>query len=66
MFASAVSVAESETAVPLPPPPVPNVPRQHAEAAAMRPYHYHRRDGKLRRLRPRQFRNLERGMTNLR
>eukprot|EP00971_Amphidinium_carterae_P000699 13787-Amphidinium_carterae.2 len=60
MFASAVSAVEAETAVPPPPP----IPRQHAEAARMRAYRYSRRDGKLRRLRPRQFRNLERGMTS--
>eukprot|EP00971_Amphidinium_carterae_P006956 137720-Amphidinium_carterae.1 len=48
MFASAVSVAESDVAIPLPPPPppVPDVPRQHAEAAALLPYQFHRRDGK--------------------
>eukprot|EP00971_Amphidinium_carterae_P005483 109259-Amphidinium_carterae.1 len=66
MFASAVSVADSEVAIPLPPPPppVPDVPRQHAEAASMLPYQFHRRDGKIRRMRPQQFNNLQRGMTS--
>eukprot|EP00971_Amphidinium_carterae_P114637 2271168-Amphidinium_carterae.1 len=66
MFASAVSVTESEVAIPLPPPhpPVPDVPRQHAEAASMLPYQFHRRDGKVRRSRPRDLDHLQRGMTS--
>eukprot|EP00971_Amphidinium_carterae_P307339 6107738-Amphidinium_carterae.2 len=65
MFASAVSVEESEAApLPPPPPPVPEVPRQHAEAARLLPYQFHRRNGKVRRSRPRQLDHLQRGMTS--
>eukprot|EP00971_Amphidinium_carterae_P185029 3673931-Amphidinium_carterae.1 len=72
MFASAVS-AEGVEDIPLPPPPlptnippppVPAVPRQHAEAAAMLPYQFHRRNGKVRRMRPRQLDHLQKGMTS--
>eukprot|EP00971_Amphidinium_carterae_P319470 6349165-Amphidinium_carterae.1 len=46
MFASAVSVEGAED-IPLPPPPpVSEVPRQHAEAAALLPYQFYRCDGK--------------------
>eukprot|EP00971_Amphidinium_carterae_P019406 382031-Amphidinium_carterae.1 len=62
MFASAVSVEGAED-IPIPPPP-PVPPRQHAEAAALLPYQFYRRNGKVRRLRPRQLDHLQKGMTS--
>eukprot|EP00971_Amphidinium_carterae_P064438 1276237-Amphidinium_carterae.1 len=71
MFASAVSAEGGEDVPqppliqdnPVPPPPVPEVPRQHAEAAALLPYQFHRRNGKVRRMRPSQLDHLQKGMT---
>eukprot|EP00971_Amphidinium_carterae_P034356 676280-Amphidinium_carterae.1 len=56
MFASAESEVVST--------PTRELPRQVIEAANLRRYHYHRRDGKIRRLRPEQFGHLDRGMTS--